>query len=286
MTTYTVLAALSGGLVTAGILLVIAAIAGFDPLPSPTVKRSPLRAGHLRSRRTLLDVGLALAAGTVAWVATGWPVAALGVAVAVVALPRLLGGRAARRRIGRLEALETWVRELADILAAGRGIEEAILVAAERPPEPIAAEIVALRRRLEFRTPTEEAIRAFADDLNLSLGDTIAAALIIASQRGRGLHEILTALADTVARDVAMQREIDAERASHRTTAVWVVVALGLYTGFAILNRAYVAPFDTFVGQVMLAVVALLYTGTLLWLHRLASPAPGFRFLPPPKDRR
>lgn len=275
-----VVAALAGALVVAGVLLVVAAMTGTELLPR--IHAGPRwRRRQLKSRRTVAETCAAAGLGLGAWVATSWPVAGLATAIAVVVLPRMLGGRAAQHRIARLDAMEAWSRQLADVLTAGTGIEDALLTTAGDPPPAIAAEVTALGRRLEFRTPTEDALRAFADELAHPLGDTITAALILASGvRGRGLHDVLTALADTVAKDVAMQRETDAERATHRTTAIWVVVALGAYTVFAVANRAYVAPFATMLGQMMLALVAALYAGTLGWLHRLASPAPAHRFLP------
>ncbi|RFS81471.1 hypothetical protein D0T12_31475 [Actinomadura spongiicola] len=287
MTNNAVLAALAASLVIAGLLLIVAAWTRTDLLPEPPAGRPRRHWTKWRSRRTLVEATAAVATGAGGWAATGWPVAAIAVAAAVIALPRLLGGRPAQRRIARLEAMEAWTRQLADILTTGTGIEEALLTTASSPPGPIAAEVTALRRRLEYRVTTEDALRAFADDLAHPVGDTIAATLIIASQvRGRGLHQVLTALADTVAKDVAMQREIDAERATHRTTALWVMVALAVFVGFAMLNRTYVAPFGTPAGQLMLVLVVALYAGTVVWLHRLASPAPGHRFLPEHRRRR
>ncbi|TDB84326.1 hypothetical protein E1264_25115 [Actinomadura sp. KC216] len=287
MTSNAVLAALAASLVIAGLLLIVAAWTRTDLLPEPPAGRPRRQLVQWRSRRTLLETALATATGIGAWAATGWPVAAIAVTAAVLALPRLLGGRAVQQRIARLEAMEAWTRQLADVLTTGTGIEDALLTTASSPPGPIAAEVTALRRRLEYRVTTEDALRAFADDLAHPVGDTIAATLIIASQvRGRGLHQVLTALAGTVAKDVAMQREIDAERATHRTTAIWVVVALAAFVGFAMLNRTYVAPFGTPTGQLMLVLVVALYAGTVVWLHRLATPAPGHRFLPEHRRRR
>jgi Flp pilus assembly protein TadB len=281
MNTDTVIAALAGASGILGVLLIIAAWTGTELLPEPVAGRPPRQIIQWRSRRTLIETVLVMAAAVAAWALTGWPAAGLAVAAAVIALPRLLGGRAAQRRISRLEALEAWTRQLADVLTTGTGIEDALLATADDPPGPITQEVIALRRRLEYRVTTEDAVRAFADDLAHPVGDTIAATLIIASQvRGRGLRDVLTALADTVAKDVAMQREIDAERATHRTTAIWVVAALGLFVGFAVFNRAYVAPFGTAIGQMMLVFVAALYAGAVWWLHRLASPSRNFRFLP------
>lgn len=280
MTGNPVVAAVAGGLTACGIVLLSASIARVDLLPRPPA-RPRSRIGGLRSRRTLVEVLVAVAVAFAVWAATGWPVAGIAVAIAVIALPRVLSGRAAKRRVARLEAMAIWTRQLADALTAGTGIEDALLATADDPPQAIATEVQALHRRLEFRTPTEDALRAFADDVRHPVGDTIAAALIIASTvRGRGLHGVLTALADTIAREVTNQREIDAERAAHRTTMYWVVAALAVYTGFALVNRAYVAPFSTLTGQMMLAFVAIMYGATLWWLHRLASSNPGRRFLP------
>ena len=56
------------------------------------------------------------------WILSGWPVAGIGCAAAVVALPWLLGSNAvANRRLDRIEALEQWCRGMADRLAGGGG---------------------------------------------------------------------------------------------------------------------------------------------------------------------
>lgn len=285
MTGNLLVAALTGGLLACGMALAGWATARFDPFPTPNPRpRRRIRVAW--SRRTLAHALTACAISLIVWAATAWPVAGVTAGAAAVTLPRVLSGRAVKRRIARLDAMDAWSRQLADALTTGTGIEEALQATAENPPPPIATEVAALRRRLEFRTPTEDALRAFADDLDHPVGDTIAAALIIASTvRGRGLHDVLTALADTIAREVTNQREIDAERAAHRTTMYWVLAALALFTGFALVNRAYVAPYGTLTGQMALAFVAALYAATLGWLHKLATPPPGRRFLPK-QDRR
>jgi multisubunit Na+/H+ antiporter MnhB subunit len=90
---------------------------------------------------------------------------------------------------------------------------------------------------------------------------------------------VLGALAEILARDIAARREIEAERAQHRTTLRWIVAFVAGFTVFAILNRAYSAPYGTVVGQVVLAVVALLYAAGLGWLHRLGMQPGPARFL-------
>ncbi|GGP14136.1 type II secretion system F family protein [Nonomuraea glycinis] len=267
------LAALSGAALIAGPLLTAAGSRQVPVQPPrPPKRRIP--------RSAAMPVAYGLGAFCVMWWLTGWPVAAAGAAVGAVALPRMLTSRDTVQRIEQLEALEAWIRHLADVLGGSAGIEEALRSSADHPPAPIATEVRALARRLTYRTPTEQALRAFADDLADPTGDMIAGALILACRaRGQGLREVLQRLARTVAKDVAARREINAERATHRVTARWVVGALLGYTAFALLNTTYVAPFGTIGGQLVLAIVIGLYAGAFAWLHRLARPPKGHRFL-------
>ncbi|MFC0861672.1 type II secretion system F family protein [Sphaerimonospora cavernae] len=266
------IAALSGGVFTAGIILLVTGL-----------QRVPVRQSRRARRHVKLPtVPLALAVGAAAivlWL-TGWPVAAFSVGAAVLLLPRVLSGREAARRIARLEAIETWIRQLADALSGSAGIEEALAISARNAPEPIAAEVTALARRLALRVPADTALRAFADELDDLVGDMAAASLILAAEsRGRGLREVLQGLARTISMDVSAQREVEAERSRHRTTARWVIGALLGYTGFSLLNQDYVKPFGTLAGQLILAGVAGLYAVTFLWIHRLGAAPEADRFL-------
>jgi Flp pilus assembly protein TadB len=271
----TLLAALAGGLIAAGLVLGVRELAGG--------RRETVRPA--RPTRRALTVPqwwrllAAVPAGLIMLLLTGWPVAGLAAAAAVVFLPRLNFVRGQRRRTEMLEGLEQWVRRLGDMLTASRGLEEALEASARTAPAAIAQPVAALARRLSARAGTEAALRAFAADIADPAADRIAAALIIAGRRGGGVREVLNALAAMLARDVAARRDIEAERAVHRTTVRWIAVFIGAFTVFAVLNRAYSAPFGTVPGELVLAFVAGLYALGLYWLHRLAvMPAPG-RFL-------
>ncbi len=171
------------------------------------------------------------------------------------------------------------------MLTASRGLEEAIEASARSAPAAVAEPVTALAARLTARTGTEAALRAFAADIDDPAGDRIAAALIIATgRRGGAVRDVLNALAVMLARDVAARREIEAERAQHRTTLRWIAVFVGGFTVFAVLNRAYSSPYGTVAGEVVLAIVAGLYAAGLAWLHRLGS-MPGPRPVPEPGRR-
>jgi Flp pilus assembly protein TadB len=272
----TLLAALAGGLIAAGLVLGARELIRPPRLPASPRPGKP-RAFTAPQRWRML---LAVPAGLAVLAITRWPVAGLAAAAAVILLPRLSFIRAQRRRTEMLEGLEQWIRRLSDMLTASRGLEEALEASARTAPAAIAEPVTALARRLSARTGTEAALRAFADDIADPAADRIAAALIIATgHRGGGVREVLNALAVMLARDVAARRDIEAERAVHRTTVRWIAVFVLAFTGFAAANRAYSAPFGTLAGELVLAFVAGLYAVALGWLHRLGTmPAPG-RFL-------
>jgi len=269
------LAGLAGGMVIAGILLLAAELTRRAPIPgSPAGYRLRFSRG---ARRRMLA---AAAAGIAALAVTRWPVAMIAAALAVLFLPNMVSGKAARQRSAVLEGLEQWTRRVSDMLTASRGIEDALEASAAQPPAAIAPAVVALGRRLAARIGTEAALRAFAAEINDPAGDRIAAALIIATgRRGGAVRDVLNALAVMLARDIAARREIEADRAQHRTTVKWLTVFVAGFTVFAVLNRSYSAPYGTIAGQLVLALIAALYAGGLVWLHRLGTvPAPG-RFL-------
>jgi Flp pilus assembly protein TadB len=276
----TVLAALAGAAIVAGLVLGTSEFLRRAPAPGTPPRGRPLarRLGASPHRRLLL----ALVAGLAILAVTRWPVAGIAAAAAVVFLPRIEFVRGQRQRTEMLEGLEQWTRRLSDMLTASRGLEEALEASARSAPASISGPVTTLARRLSARVGTEAALRAFAAEIDDPAGDRIAAALIIATgRRGGGVRDVLNALATMLSRDVAARREIEAERAQHRTTVRWIAAFVAGFTIFAVANRAYSAPYGTVPGEVMLAVVAGLYAAGLGWLHRLGTIAAPGRFLDP-----
>jgi Flp pilus assembly protein TadB len=270
------LAALTGAAIAGGLVLLI-----FELTRQPPPAGIPPRRALPRlTSAARVRMAVAVVLGLIILAVTRWPVAALAAAVAVICLPRLnfVGGQ--RKRTAMLEALEQWVRRLADMLTASRGLEDALELSARSAPPAIAGPVGTLAARLSARTGTETALRDFAAEIDDLAGDRIAAALIIASgRRGGGARDVLNALAIILARDVAARREVEAERTQHSTTVKWITVFVIGFTVFAVLNHSYSGPYGTFTGQVVMGLVALLYAAGLWWLNYLGNiPAPG-RFL-------
>ena len=286
------LAAVAAAAVLSGLLLVVAGAqrrpvgeAAGRP-PSARVSRWRRRVGASSepdgptARRRRLTLLLALVGGLLAFAVTGLALLVVAVPIAVLGLPRLLGPPANAASIDRLESLEEWTRNLAGVLAVGIGLEQAITASLRSAPEPIRPQIATLVARLAARWPTDEALRAFADDLDDATGDLVAASLILsAKRRGAGLVAVLEGLAASVAEDVRTRRAIETDRAKPRSTARAVTfITLGVLVLLA-MNRTYVEPYTSPFGQALLTVLLSAYVGALLWMRQMTVGDPAPRFL-------
>lgn len=278
-----IIPALAGALAVAGI---IGVVVGLRPRAAEDDARWALRppspaAWWRVSRRTTVLLAVGLVAGVGVWLATGWGIAVVLGPLAVAGLPALLSAPVASEHIARLEALEEWTRGLAGVLTVGVGLEEAIRATLRSAPEEIRPEVTALVARLRARMGTEAALRAFADDLDDTTGDMVAAFLILgARKRGQGLADVLTSLAESVSADVRARRAVEADRAKPRTTARWVtLITVAVLAYLLIFTGEYTAPYGTPIGQLLLTVLLAVYVLLLWWLRRMAKGERPRRFL-------
>jgi Flp pilus assembly protein TadB len=277
----TAVAGLGGAMAGLGLLL---AVAGWRGVGANRIR--PMEEGRLSRwvrglswRQAVVTVGLPL----VVLAVTGWPVLAGWTLAGVVLLPRLFGSRReAARRLERLAAVAEWTRRLASVLTAGAGLEQAIASTTQTAPGPIAADVARLAGRLRSRQPAAVALRVFADDLADPTGDLVVAALMLAAdRRGRGLTRVLEGLAVTVEAEVALRRQVDADRATPRATARYVTIITLVTAGLLVLTRrSYVQPFSTATGQLMLALIGLVFAAAFGWMATLTADHPGPRLLP------
>ena len=281
MSSSALLGALSGLLLVGGILTFAA---GLRPVQVKADQHLRIRLLGRRSGGGMWDRwrwAVAGTAGLLVWLLSGWPTAGLIVVATVLGLPVLLStSRVASRGIARIEAVEEWTRRLGDILVVGVGLEQAITTSLRSVPEAIRPEVTALAARLSARWSTETALRAFADDLGDATGDLVVASLILGHRRrGPGLARALTAVADSVAEEVAMRRRVEADRAKPRATARAVTLITIGVVGLGALNRTYLAPYGTPLGQLVLLGIAGVFIGALVWMRTLTLTAPQSRLL-------
>ena len=268
----TVAALLTGAGVAAGLLLVIS---GWQPRPTG-------RRGRSRPPVAVPKLAAALVTGPLVAVWTGWPVAGLLAAAAVVGLPTMLGrDREHHIILARVEAVAAWAELLRDTLAAAAGVQQTILATADTAPEPIRPQVQALAGRLRRGTPLPAALRGFADELADPVGDMVVAALLLAADRpSASLGPLLGELAATAREQAGMRQRVAASRARVHTsariiTAVTVAVTIGMVT----LNRPWMAAYDSAAGHLVMLAAGAMFTTGLLALRQMGRVAPPPRLL-------
>ncbi|WP_433530273.1 type II secretion system F family protein [Micromonospora sp. CA-263727] len=217
-------------------------------------------------------LALFLAVGVVVGVVTRWPVAAGLAAVGAWVLPAVIGpDRDHVRRVARIEAIATWIEALRDNLSGAAGLEQAITASAIESPEPIRDEVTRLAVRLQRSWRLPDALRAFAAELADPTGDLVVAGLLMATRGSAGqLGDVLGELAVSARAKVASRQRVAAARNRNRTSARVIVGAtLGMAGLLAVLNRGYLAPFDTPVGQLVLLAAGGCFGLAFAWLGRL-----------------
>jgi Flp pilus assembly protein TadB len=274
--------ALGGALVVAGLIgLTVGVRRAPERPPTQRHTATPLRARLARvSARTRALLVVGVLAGVAIALLTGWVIALALVPAALAGLPVLLSAPPATARIDRLEAMEEWTRSLAGVLTVGVGLEQALIATLRSTPAAIRPEVSRLVARLRARWSTEQALRTFADELDDTTGDLVAANLILgARRRGAGLASILESLAESVAADVRARRQVEADRAKPRATARWVTIITVGVLGVLALTGNYIQPYGSPLGQILLAILLTLYVATLVWMRRMATGTKLPRFI-------
>ncbi|MCP2243485.1 type II secretion system F family protein [Lentzea aerocolonigenes] len=281
MTTTAALFGLLGAGVAVGVLLIAAGLRGRPARPATPSRLSAwLAAWHDRKRVGWLVV--AVLAGLAVGAVTGWVVAAILTALAVVGLPRILGSNVDHKRhLERIEAIAAWTEMLRDTLVAAAGLEQAILATAPACPEAIREEITELAVRLERGERLAPSLRHLADQLRDPTADLVISALVLAAEhQARQLADLLGELAGEAREQASMRMRVEAGRARTRTSVrVIVITTLSFAIGLVLLNRGYLAPYDSAFGQIMLLFVGALFAAAFAWLARIARMREPERFL-------
>jgi hypothetical protein len=207
-----------------------------------------------------------------AGVLTGWVVGALLAAMAVWSLPGLGGAGPAASQSNRLEGIAGWTEMLRDTLAAAAGLEQTIIATASTAPEAVRPQILQLAARLEDGERLPAALRHLADDLADPTADLVIAALVLSAEHeARHVGPLLGELAATARSQVEMHQRVDAGRTRTRTT-LRVVVGTTVYFagGLTVFNPAFLRPYSSATGQLVLLGIGALFAVAFAWLRRMA----------------
>jgi len=250
--------------------------------------RGRLDDGPFRNRRTLVRragtrtmiqerkvrVLVAVGAGVVVFLVTGWPIGGILTILLIVTVPFFFGGaKIAAVRIQRLEALEQWSRHLADTLAVNGMPVQAIIKSASTAPAAIRVEVERLASRLATpRLNREEVLHDFADEIDDALGDIVALALTRAvnASGGQRVSLVLKTLAEAVAAEVRARRAVEKGRAVPRKETQSIVVVLGLGVVAVVTFTNYARLYATPTGQVVLIVLSAVVLFALSMMRRLS----------------
>jgi tight adherence protein B len=262
----TIVMATLGGLIGVGAFLALAGLTGrtvFADGETMGVQRWVASLGLVRGATAGLTALAVL-------VVTGWLAGAALAALAVVAGPRLLGGRATREAsIARTEAIASWTEMVRDSIAAASGLEEAIMATASVAPPAIRSEVTVLVRRLEHQS-LSDALAGFGEDVAHPSADLVVAALSIAARmEASDMTGLLSRLADAIRGEARMRIRVEVGRTRVRTATKVIVGVVGAtIVLLAVLNRSYLVAYDSPGGQVVLLIVGGIFAlGGWLLLH-------------------
>jgi len=239
-----------------------------------SISRKRHRTGRLaaiESPKPLARIMLPLISAVFVGTITRWPVAALLAGIATFTVPSALRSTSSRDSIRRAEAVAIWTELLRDSLTASAGLAQAVVATAGVAPEVIGLPTGNLADRVMSGVPMDEALRAFAAEIDDPSADEVVRALrLAATSRAQRLVDLLGALADSTRDVVAMRLRVEASRASSRSGVRMVICfSLGFVALLTVVARSYLAPFGSFNGQVVLALVGLLYAAGLALMVRL-----------------
>ncbi len=263
-------AAVLGAGAGVGFLLILAGVTGRRVLvaPQPCGMLHRLASGIPVSR-----LAPPVAAAVVAAAVTGWLAGAVLVGAAVLAAPRVIGGKRDRQAaVARTEAVAAWTEMVRDSIAAAAGLEEAITATAPVAPEPIRAEVALLVRRLRHAS-LPVALAAFGDDVDHPSADLVVAALTIAAtMEASDLTGLLSRLAEAIRGEARMRVRVEVDRARLRTaTKIILGVVAASIALLALFNPDYLDAYDGPLGQVVLLVIGAIFATGGWLLVRMAE---------------
>lgn len=225
----------------------------------------------------MLRLAAAVAGSVIAIGVTGWLVAGFIAGIAGFTMPTVIRARAEREReIDRMTALATWIEMVRDTISAASGLIETLKATAVSAPAAIRTPVRQLAARVE-REPLPDALAKFANEVDHAVADTVAVALGLAAANQVGtLQESLAEIAESTRQEVSMRLRVETSRARQFTSARFIAGIVAVFSiGMVAFSKSYLEPFDTWSGQVAIAVIGGLFIASgiaLVKMSRFANP--------------
>lgn len=238
---------------------------------APAVRSRRPRVPEVEGRRLAAAAG----AGLLALVVSRWPVAA----AAATGVAWIATGTSQRRqRLSddrRTEAIALWTEMLRDAIGTARGVEGVLVATAATAPGAIRPEVQAMARRLAHE-PLDVALDQLAADLDHPIGDLVVTALRLASTAGgRQVRDVLANLAAAAYAETESRRRVDVARQRPRAAMRYSAIIIAAFIALLLVfSRSYLAPYDSPVGQLVLAFVASYWAIGFWWMSRMGRTPP------------
>jgi len=254
---------LVGGMAGLGMWLLAMGVAGEQLFPTPEKAGRGLDMQSGAVKR----LALALGAGLVVGVTTGWIAMGMVVAGGVGLFWGRLGSqREVARTVAEAEAVAAWTEQVTGSIRAGLHVNAAIRAAADHAGPEIAGPARALARRIETMS-LSDAVASFADDLASPTADGVCAAIALSERHGSSrLSDMLHIQMEQTRSHVRLLLEVSATRSQVRTSVRGI---MGLTVFMAIGLRFFAQEFLVFYNGVFGQTVMLLIGGLFLmalWL--------------------
>ena len=213
----------------------------------------------------LVTCALCAACCLVAASPLGVPVA-LGVVAAGCAT--LLGQDDRRRRVAAMTQMPEALRTLANALAAGRSLPQAISFAGRNLAEPLGGEFLRTSFEIDGGRPAEEAVRALTERVRAPGMELLGTALTVSQRTGSSLSELFDRTARMVTATCSLRRELLVKTSQARLSAkVVAALPLALVGVLTLVSPDYRAGLATGAGRTCLFVAATLDLAAL-WIVR------------------
>lgn len=227
----------------------------------------------------LLSGGGAAAAAALMWLVLGLAIPSLVVgAMAGAGGLSLDAVRRLRRRGREREALVALVDLLVQLLAAGQSVRQGLEALSKSGPTLLRAELQTIVGR-QRQVSLEQALSEAQLRIGQPLFTLIATALAVGSRSGGRLTPLLDELSRSAHQLEAVQRQVRAEQAQGRLGALVIAaMPICLLVVLRVVNPAYLAPYASLSGQLLLSLLlGLIAAGYLwmLWILRLPEPELG-----------
>ena len=224
---------------------------------------------------------VATAVGVTVWFLSGWSLASVAAGVATLVVTHSStrpGGSRDNEDVAEAVALGT--EHLRDTLAAAHGLQQTLVATAPHAPSRIAGPVQRLAAKLPYSSMSQS-LREFADEINHSSADFVAAALIAATEHeARDLGQLLGHLAQCSREEARMHQRIWVGRSRTRAAVrIISVTVVGFVGALLILNKDYLEPYSTGSGQLVLVAIIAVFSLALLLLQTGSAVRVPERFL-------